>query len=384
MTRILDIGLDRDMLRPDGASEAQRRQAVYSEALAADIVLLVKAPPSASPGPVRWADGACAAIPVRVRHAVLFPFAALLRGARLLRGAAFDVVQAQEPFLSAWPAWIIARLAGARFVVGAFSDQVGNPEWRAKSTLNRIADRCARFIYARADAIRADSRAVAARLHGLGLGQARFVPFLITNARALSVPDQRRDSMRTEALGGLSGPLLLAVCRLEPEKNLPLMFDALRRALPHLPGVGLVVAGDGSQRRALEAAAADLSGRVRFLGMVENTKLPPLYQAADLLLLSSDYESSARVLSEAMLAGTAVVTTDTAGAREVVEDGVTGAIVPVGDAAAFAAAILRIAGDPDLCRRMGDAARARADTVVSQAAVTAGLRAVLGVRDSSR
>jgi len=182
----------------------------------------------------------------------------------------------------------------------------------------------------------------------------------------------------------LSGPLLLAVCRLEPEKNLPLMFDALRRALPHLPGVGLVVVGDGSQRRALEAAAADLSGRVRFLGMVENTKLPPLYQAADLLLLSSDYESSARVLSEAMLAGTAVVTTDTAGAREVVEDGVTGAIVPVGDAAAFAAAILHIAGDPDLCRRMGDAARARADTVVSQAAVTAGLRAVLGVRDSSR
>jgi glycosyltransferase involved in cell wall biosynthesis len=101
-------------------------------------------------------------------------------------------------------------------------------------------------------------------------------------------------------------------------------------------------------------------------------------------LLSSDYESSARVLSEAMLAGTAVVTTDTAGAREVVEDGVTGEIVPVDDAAAFAAAIVRVAGDPDLCRRMGDAARARADAVVSQAAVVAGLRAVLDVPESPR
>lgn len=384
MTRILDIGLDRGMLQPDGGSEAQRRQAVYADALGADIVLLVKAPSAASPGPVRWADGACAAIPVRVPNALLFPFAALLRGARLLRGNAFDVIQAQEPFLSAWPAWILARFAGARFVVGAFSDQVGNPAWRAKSRVNRIADRCARFIYARADAIRADSRAVTGRLHALGLGQARFVPFLITNARALSAPDPRRDGMRAECLGHLPGPLLLAVCRLEPEKNLPMMFDALRRAIAHLPGARLVVAGDGSQRRALEEACSDLSDRVRFLGMVENTGLAPLYQAADLLLLSSDYESSARVLSEAMLAGTAVVTTDTAGAREVVEDGVTGEIVPVGDAAAFAAAIVRVAGDPDLCRRMGDAARARADAVVSQAAVVAGLRAVLGVPESPR
>jgi glycosyltransferase involved in cell wall biosynthesis len=384
LTRILDISLDRDMLRPDGATEAQRRQAVYAGALSADIVLLVKARPAAAPDPVRWAGSACTAIPVRVPHALFFPFAALIRGFSLVRATAFDVVQAQEPFLSAWPAWLLARLAGARFVVGAFSDQVGNPAWRAKSMVNRITHACARFIYGRADAIRADSRVVTSRLHALGLGQARFVPFLITNARALSAPDPRRDSTRAECLGHLPGPLLLAVCRLELEKNLPMMFDALRRAIAHLPGVCLVVAGDGSQRRALETACSDLSDRVRFLGMVENKGLAPLYQAADLMLLSSDYESSARVLSEAMLAGTAVVTTDTAGAREVVEDGVTGEIVPVGDVAAFAAAIVRVAGDPDLCRRMGDAARARADAVVSQTAVVAGLRAVLGVPEFPR
>jgi glycosyltransferase involved in cell wall biosynthesis len=98
------------------------------------------------------------------------------------------------------------------------------------------------------------------------------------------------------------------------------------------------------------------------------------YQAADLLLLSSNRESAARVLSESLLAGTPVLTTDTAGAREVVVDGVSGRITPVGDLAAFSSALSDLLGDVDRLGAMGRAGRDATRAYVTAESVSQELR----------
>jgi glycosyltransferase involved in cell wall biosynthesis len=90
------------------------------------------------------------------------------------------------------------------------------------------------------------------------------------------------------------------------------------------------------------------------------------------VLLSSNRESAARVLYESLLSGTPVLTTDTAGAREVIEDRVTGRVVPVGDTEAYAQALIELCGDPSLLEKMGRvgrehmASRVTADAVAKQ------------------
>ena len=78
-----------------------------------------------------------------------------------------------------------------------------------------------------------------------------------------------------------------------------------------------------------------------------------------MLLLTSDHEGFGRVLVEAMAAGVAVVSTSTAGAREVLDDGGTGVLAPIGDADALAAGVLRLLADAPYRAALVDAGRRR-------------------------
>ncbi|PBC71375.1 glycosyltransferase involved in cell wall bisynthesis [Streptomyces sp. TLI_235] len=133
------------------------------------------------------------------------------------------------------------------------------------------------------------------------------------------------------------GPLLAWVGALAAEKRPDLAIDAL--AL--LPGVHLALAGDGPLRAA--TAARDTTARARFLGTLADPA--PLYRAADALLLTSDSEGVPGVLVEAALAGLPAVATDVGWVRDIVLDGITGTLVPPGDATALAGAVDRLLAD---------------------------------------
>lgn len=134
-------------------------------------------------------------------------------------------------------------------------------------------------------------------------------------------------------------PLAAAVGALAPEKRLDLAVEAVTRT----PGTHLAVAGEGPLRTALEEHAAALApGRVHFLGGLPDPA--PLYRAADAALLSSDSEGLPGVLIEAALAGLPSAATDVGWVREVVLDGVTGALAPPGDAQALADGLAKVLG----------------------------------------
>jgi glycosyltransferase involved in cell wall biosynthesis len=159
------------------------------------------------------------------------------------------------------------------------------------------------------------------------------------------------------------GPTMIFACRqLFPRKGIRFLIEAAAQLKARFPDLKVVVAGDGFERPDLIALAERLgiARDVTFLGWVANSDLPQYYRAAALSVIPSLEEGFGIPAAEAMGCETAVVASDAGGLPEVVEHGVTGLIVPRGDANALAEAIGALLADPARRARMGRAGRERA------------------------
>jgi glycosyltransferase involved in cell wall biosynthesis len=157
-----------------------------------------------------------------------------------------------------------------------------------------------------------------------------------------------------------AGPAtLLSVGRLREPKDFTTLVRAVATCEPG--SVRLLVAGDGPDRPGLttEIARLGLDGAVELLGTRDD--VDQLLAAADLFVLSSRSEGMPMSVLEAMAAGVPVIASAVGGIPELVRDGETGALVPPGDPDRLGGAIRRLAGDPALRQRYGEAGRARAE-----------------------
>lgn len=201
---------------------------------------------------------------------------------------------------------------------------------------------------------------------------------------ALFRRDPAREPAARAALGLAPEDVVLgAVGRLEPQKRFDLLLEAfaeLRRDGAR-PGLRLVLAGEGSARAGLEAAARRLGVEesCRFLG--HRSDVAEVHHAFDLFVQSSDYEGTPNAVLEAMALETPVVATAAGGTGELIEDGEHGLIVPSGDAVRLRQAIERALEDPAAAARRAAAARARVEGPLS---FQARMRAVEAVYDELR
>jgi glycosyltransferase involved in cell wall biosynthesis len=170
-------------------------------------------------------------------------------------------------------------------------------------------------------------------------------------------------------------PLVGVVARLEPEKGHPTLLEAWPMVLERVPKARLLIVGEGSQRDALEAQADELGllgepcagdacvgtrharpgAKVVFTGRRDD--VPAVTAALDVAVLPSYREAQGLVILEAMALGRPVVASNVGGIPEMVEDGVTGLLVPPRDPAALAAAIVRVLTDHPLADTMARAGR---------------------------
>ncbi len=274
----------------------------------------------------------------------------------------------------AWSALLAAWRSGAHFVT-TYHGTYGEG-WPGKRLYNSVMVRGERVIAISghiADHIRriyGPSDAIRVILRGVDLR--RFDPDAVAPARvaallrAWTVPD--------------GAQLVLLPARMTRWKG----HAVLIRALARLPGLVAVLAGDvtGRERyveelRAL-AEAEGVAGRLRFAGHVAD--MPAAMLAADLVVHASiEPEAFGRTVTEAQALARPVIAADLGGPRETVEDGVTGWLVPPGDAPALAEAIARVLALPDGERAaVGAAARQRVPTLEAmQAATLAVYREVL-------
>jgi glycosyltransferase involved in cell wall biosynthesis len=155
-----------------------------------------------------------------------------------------------------------------------------------------------------------------------------------------------------------SGPLQIGcVSRLSEEKGLEYLVRALPMIVEKVPNLRVRIAGEGPSRTALEQLADRLNVRsyLDLPGHVDN--IADFLTALDVYVQPSRSESLGVAAMEAMSVGLPVVASRVGGLPEVVDDGVTGILVPWGDPRKLAEAILRLCADEDMRRRMGTAGR---------------------------
>lgn len=179
------------------------------------------------------------------------------------------------------------------------------------------------------------------------------------------VPTPERLPERAEARARLGLPpdafVISSIARLVPHKSIDRLIEAAARVPDPRGELAVVVAGDGPERADLEdLAAARLGPRAIFLGRVPDETIPDVYAASDLFCLPSKLEGFGLVYIEAAYRRVPSIGTCVGGIPDVIVDGETGLLVPVGDVAAIAAAITRLRDDPTLRAHLGEAARARA------------------------
>jgi glycosyltransferase involved in cell wall biosynthesis len=204
-----------------------------------------------------------------------------------------------------------------------------------------------------ADALIASGTSIE-RLRERGLAHVVDIPNAVDADRFRPQPS---DFRRQHGIG--AGEFVaLYVARFQAFKNHRMLLDAFARFAKGHSASRLVLAGSGplQERTAKQAVELGIADRVLFLGEVSYADLPGVYAAADVKVISSDYESFCFAAIEAMATALPVLTTDCAWVPRLVANG-AGVVVPVGDAEAFAAGLKRLAEDPALRLRLGAAGR---------------------------
>ena len=294
------------------------------------------------------AAGGCYA-PVLAARMPVIPIAAGLPVARLirligrLRRFAPHVVHSMHAFANLYAA-AAARVLGA-IEVGALRSDVAHCR-AANGGWTRWLLRVPRTLVV-------NSAGAMRELADCGLSRPARV-HLITNVIDCAT-EPRRAGMHTGAAQAVFAARLIA------HKRGDRFLRALALARREERGLVGVVAGEGPEAGRLARLAAELGLKppvLRFLGEVG--ELGAVLRASDMLVLSSDHEGAPNVILEAMAAGLPVLTTPAGDAPSMVMDGATGFVVPFEPVDCMAASMVRLARDPELRRRMGEAGRARA------------------------
>ncbi|PIQ82829.1 MAG: hypothetical protein COV76_01575 [Candidatus Omnitrophica bacterium CG11_big_fil_rev_8_21_14_0_20_64_10] len=271
------------------------------------------------------------------------------------------VIRGQDPFpmglLAAW----LAGLTGVRWGVSLHGDpdlsrRLDDRETARWGRSRRLAETAQRWVLRRAEAVWVVRPSLTEWVTRRGADRDRIA--VLPHGVDLSFwKTPETDAVRFRKEAGLSGkPLLLFIGRLEkvnyPEDFLRIAAE-VKRSHPDLQAV---VIGDGSQRRALEAAAGrlGLSDSVRWLGFLPRESLRLWRAASDVQICLMGGFS----LLEAAAAGKPVVAYDLAWHRELIRDGATGRLIPEGAIAAAAQAVCRLLEQPEGAQAMGEAAQA--------------------------
>jgi glycosyltransferase involved in cell wall biosynthesis len=239
-----------------------------------------------------------------------------------------------------------ARVAGAVIIASIRDTGDG---------LTSVQRRIQKLVCKMADCVLVNAEAIRKTLVAEGYRQDNIL--VIRNGINLpAFRENRSDGELRNSLGlPRSARMVLVFARLNQLKGVDYFLDAAVSVAARFPDVHFVIAGGGAHRKALEEHALQLglADRVVFTGF--RTDIPALLSEATLSVLPSLSEGLSNSLLESMAAGVPAIATRVGGNPEVIEDGVTGLLVPARDARSLAEAMSLVLGDSELAARLGEA-----------------------------
>jgi glycosyltransferase involved in cell wall biosynthesis len=259
---------------------------------------------------------------------------------QLILDGKFDAVLCFLPYVRAsfWIARRAAKATGAAFLFGTDAHTLTPLDKRMwKIYFKKVFWP---FLFGMADQVMAPSSGTVAMFRRLGIPAERitFTPYCVDNDW-WKAQGEKVDREAVRAKWGVTPeqPAILFCAKLQPWKRPTDLLRAFAQA--DVANSILVFAGEGPLRSELETEAKTLgvSERVRFLGFVNQSQLPALYCAADMLALPSDYDAFGVVVNEAMCCRCAVIVSDKVGAsRDLVAPVRPDFVFPAGDVGALA------------------------------------------------
>lgn len=234
---------------------------------------------------------------------------------------------------------LAARRVGAKLVLHEHFADPRMPAYQG------IADRLLAGLTDRAIAVSASTRDFLVRERHVPAARVR----LIWNGAPLEefapVPRPAALALRRELGLPEDAPLVGIVGRVNAQKGHRYLVEAAPRVLASVPAARFLVVGDGDLLEATRQQAARLGIADRFVFAGHRSDIPAVLGALDVFCIASTYEGTPLALFEAMAAGKAIVSTAVDGCREILEDRVSGRLVPAQDPAALADALVDVLAD---------------------------------------
>jgi glycosyltransferase involved in cell wall biosynthesis len=280
-----------------------------------------------------------------------------------IRAADFDavVILTGYRYATFWIAAMAAKAKGLPILFGTDAHHIAPRDGRSWKI--QIKKWLWPRLYRLADVVIVPSTGGVNLMHSLGIPPERVVltPYAVDNQWWIDqAAHVNRSAVRAEWGVPDDAAVVLFCAKLQPWKRPHDLLRAFAKA--NVKGAYLVFAGDGPLRTALEAEARSLgiTDRLRFLGFINQSGLPRVYRASDVFVLPSEYEPFGVVVNESMLSGCTVIVSDQVGARfDLVRDGETGFVFPMGNLDALAKLLSELLPASEKLQQMGNLARVR-------------------------
>lgn len=300
--------------------------------------------------------------PLDVVHRDGISPAGLIRSLRLLRQLRPAVVH----FVLNGPRRCAEAVLGARLLgiprrLATFQLVTPIPQFHGLAAVARSLNRAAQFrtLHAGIAVSRGNARLLVEQ-YAFPAGRLHVIPNSVDLAAFAASPPG--EELRALWHVPKAAPLLGVIGRLSGQKGQRVLLAAMPRVWAQFPEAHVALVGQGELEAELRAEAAriDPRGRIHFAGQQPRERMPQVLAALDVFVLPSLYEGLPFAVVEAMAAGRPIVATAVDGTTEAISHGATGMLVPPGDAAALATALLNVLGDAALRERLGGAAQTAA------------------------
>ncbi len=280
---------------------------------------------------------------------------AALRMSSLLRRFRIDILHTHH-YDQAVIGWLATMLnPGTRFVVGRhYSDSIYLLSRGLRKSLLLGIEHC---VNSAADCIIVPSWRILQLLtdQGVDPDKVKVVHYALSPEKWRAAEQTNCASLRAEL--GMTGLTFGNFSRMHIEKGHTYLLKAIAKARLQVPDLRVFLVGDGPIRQDIEEEIVGLSlqDNVRLLGWRSDALR--IMAAVDVVLHPTLQEAFSQTMIEALYLSKPLVITDVSGAVDVIENGVNGIMIPVRDPDALADAMLRLARDPSLRRRLGEAGR---------------------------
>lgn len=330
--KVLMISIDKGLLGNNPLGDVLERHArygAYVERL--DIIVM-----SAKGNQVYNISDKVTAYPTNSSNKISYLFDAKRIGRELFSKHNYDLIITQEPFVTGLVGSCLKRKFKSKLLVHFHGDFWQNKVWLKENPLNPLLLLISKWVVSRADAIRVMSQGQKQKLEGL---QGKIIEVISTPVDIKKYEREDAESM------GLN---VLHVGRFDKAKDFETLAKAFELIKEKVSGVTFTQIGGGQEAKAV------LPDFVEVLGRTPQNEIIDFYHKASVFVLSSTNESFGKVLVEAFACGVPVVSTNTTGAREIVNDGVDGFLVPIGDAQSLADKTIELLMDSEQAQKFGE------------------------------